>query len=83
MGKILKRKGDIYCCLRRSLKKTCCQLGFTNKPETERKYPNSVSQHWYMGPEFSILDKGKGVPIKKNKPISDILLHAGGSSLLT
>ena len=77
----LREKGLFIVALDDHLKKHSANLVFTNKPETERKYPNSVSQHWYMGPEFSALDKGKGIPIRKNKPMSDILLHAGGSSL--
>ena len=79
--KYLRDRGIFIVALDDHLKKHAANLVFTNKPETERKYPNSVSQHWYMGPEFAVLDEGKGVPIRKNKLIRNILLHAGGSSL--
>ena len=57
--KYLRDSGLFIVALDDHLKKHAANLVFTNKPETERKYPNSVSQYWYMGPEFAVLDKVK------------------------
>ena len=66
MGKILKRKG-IFIVALDDHKKYAANLVFTNKPETERKYPNAFHNIGIWVQVFNPR-QGKGVPIKKTSP---------------
>ena len=81
MEKYLSEKGFFIIAIDDHLKKHSANMIFTNKPESQRKFQNSKSQKWFMGPEFVLLGETKKRDIKKKKLISSILLHGGGSSL--
>ena len=79
--KYLSEKGFFIIAIDDHLKKHSANMIFTNKPESQRKFQNSKSQKWFMGPEFVLLGETKKRDMKKKKLISSILLHGGGSSL--
>ena len=79
--KYLRDKGFFIVALDDHLRKHAANLVFTNKPDSQRKYRDSILQQWFMGPEFALLDKEIRMPIRKNNSIKNVLLHAGGSSL--
>ena len=79
--KYLSEKGFFIIAIDDHLKKHSANMIFTNKPESQRKFQNSKSQKWFMGPEFALLGQAKKRDVKKKKIISSILLHGGGSSL--
>lgn len=76
----LKKYGLFIISIDDHLKKHSSNIIFSNKPNRERKYTDSVNQLWYMGAEYSIVSGSKR-KVKKNKEIKEILLHAGGSGL--
>ena len=79
--KYLSEEGFFIIAIDDHLKKRSANMIFTNKPEIERKFQNSKSQKWFMGPEFALLGQEKKRDVKKKKSINSILLHGGGSSL--
>ena len=65
--KYLSEEGFFIIAIDDHLKKRSANMIFTNKPEIERKFQNSKSQKWFMGPEFALLGQGKKRDVKKKK----------------